>query len=174
MRPLIVGAGPNMAALLQLAAFVAHVGLGLSPWVQTLFARFPICLLFATPQVCSTVTAISVFSIGPFITLSFILTCVSLWRAGLVDVLRRVILGRNIQGHNDVVRVWQFSPFTELFLFLMPCSLSYVMWLFLYVRRKWTVNFLELIQLLHLVTSLVFALGTIIIGECAKMFSWLL
>ena len=154
-----------MAALLQLATVVAHVGLALFPWVRTLFARFPICLSFATPQVCSTVTAISVFSIGPFINLSFILICISLWKVGLFDVLRRIIQGRNIQGQNDAVSLWQFSPFAELILFLMPCSLSYVIWLFLYVHKKWTVDFLEPVQVLHLGTSVVFALGTIIIGE---------
>ena len=160
-----------MAALLQLATVVAQIGLALSPWVRTLFARFPICLSFATPQVCSTVTAISVFSIGPFINLAFILTCVSLWKVGLLDALRGVIQGRNIQGQNDTVRLWRFSPFTELILFLMPWSLSYVIWLFLYVHRKWTVNFLEPVQVLHLETTVVFALGTIIIGEreCAKI-----
>ena len=153
-----------MTALLQLATVVVQIGLGLSPWVRTLFARFPICLSFATPQVCSTVTAISVFSIGPFINLAFILTCVSLWKVGLFDVLCGVIQGRNIQGQNDAVRLWQFSPFKELILVLMPCSLSYVTWLFRYVHKKWTVNFLEAVQVLHLETTLVFALGTIIIG----------
>ena len=35
----------------------------------------------------------------------------------------------------------------------------------MYVHEKWTGDFLDVIQILHLLTSLVFALHTIIVGE---------
>ena len=152
----------NVGVLLQVAAFVTHIGLGMSPWVRTSFTRLQsLCILITTPRVCSALTNVSVFSIGPFINAVCFLALISLWKyLGLVETLYALVRGRN-----DVRRLWQFSPYTLLILILMPCSLSYMGWLFMYVREKWTGDFLDVIQVLHLFTSLVLAFHTVIIGE---------
>ena len=151
-----------MALLLQLAAFVTHIGLGMSTWVTTSFTRLQsVCILITTPRVCSALTNVSVFSIGPFINAVCFLGLISLWKyLGLVETLYALVRGRN-----DVRGLWQFSPYTLLIVILMPCSLSYMGWLFMYVREKWTGDFLDVIQVLHLFTSLVLAFHTVIIGE---------
>ena len=151
----------NMALLLRLAAFVTHVGLGMSPWVRTSFTRLHSCILITTPRVCSALMNVSVFSTGLFINAVCFLALISLWKyLGLLETLHALI-----QGRNDVMGLWQFSPYTLLIVVLMPCSLSYMGWLFMYVHEKWTGDFLDVIQVLHFFTNLVLAFHTIIIGE---------
>ena len=149
----------NMALLLRLAAFVTHFGLAMSPWVRTSFTRLQsLCVLITTQRICSALTNISVFSIGPFINAVCFLALISLWKyLGLLETLHALIQGRR--------RLWQFSPYTLLIVVLMPCSLSYIGWLFMYVHEKWTGGFLDVIQVLHLFTSLVLVFHTVIIGE---------
>jgi len=151
-----------VAVLVSVLATVAQTGLGLSPWVRTTFTCIqPLCSWIANAHVCSALTNISVFSIGPFINAVCILSCISLWRyLGLLQILDGIIRGRN-----DAVRLWEFSPLTVLIIILMPCSLSYVGWLFMYVQQKWTSNFLDLIQALHLWTSLLLGLQSTVIGK---------
>ena len=147
---------------MSVLALVAQAGLGLSPWVRTTFTYVqPLCSWITTAQICSTLTNISVFSIGPFIIAVSILSCISLCRyLGLLQILHGIIRGRN-----DAVRLWEFSPLTLLIIVLMPCSLSYVGWLFMYVQTKWTSNFLDPIQALHLLTSLVLGLQSTVVGK---------
>jgi len=147
--------------MVVMVSVLAQIGLGVSPWVRTTFACLqPLCSMTIT-HICSTLTNISVFSIGLFINVVNILSFISLCRyLGLLQIVREFIRGRN-----DAVKLREFSQLELLIVTLMPLSLSYVEWLFLYVHRKWTSNFLDPIQVLHLWTSLIFGLQSTVMGK---------